>query len=55
MQSLFNILCFTILVEGLIVIIIGTLYVIEQLVYEVFNYDILKWCKNRRGKNNGNK
>ena len=53
-QTLFNLLCTIILFEGLIVVILGTLYVIENIIIELFDYDILKGIKERM-KDNGNK
>ena len=53
-QTLFNLLCTIILFEGLIVVILGTLYVIENVIIELFDYDILKGIKERI-RNHGNK
>lgn len=53
-QTLFNLLCTIILFQGLIVFILGTFYVINVFIYELFEYDILKRIKERI-RNHGNK
>lgn len=53
-QTIFNILCTIILFQGLIVFILGTLYIINTFITELFDYDVLKWIKERM-KDNGNK
>lgn len=53
-QMIFNVLCTIVLFEGLVVVILGALYVIQNVIIELFDYDILKCIKGRM-KNNGNK
>ena len=53
-QTLFDIVIGIFLFESLFLLILGTLYVIENIIIELFDYDILKGIKERM-KNNGNK
>ena len=53
-QTIFNILITIILFLALIVFILGTLFIIQTLMIELFDYDVLKWIKERI-RNHGNK